>query len=469
MWIRVRTGEDAGREVALPPGRPLVLGRQRGADVILRDPRASRRHAELRPLAEGRFLLRDLGSSNGTWVGGQRVAEAVLGAGEELRVGDVRLSLAAEPARAAAGAPSSRPRPSRPTYSMVGRLVDARTRRTHRVLVAAAGVAAVAAAGVGALVLTQGGATAGAADGVPGVVARLAPSTVLVESLRGRDGARGGTGSGWVLDADAGLVVTNAHVLSGAGVRVAAGGRRRRAEVLAASPCEDVALLRVADARGLRSARLGRGSGVRQGETVVALGYPAGAGPDDELTSTTGVVSVARTAYERGGPDVPRYAEAVQTDTALNPGNSGGPLVDLEGRLVGMSAAVRSSDADGRALQNQGFAIAVDRLRSVAAGLRAGRSRAWTGLTFAYPSTEQLAAERLPSGVLATSAVTGSPAARAGLGRGAPGEALVGVDGRRLAAPTLTAYCAAAGPSTTPRTLSFAAARTGRVRTVRLP
>jgi pSer/pThr/pTyr-binding forkhead associated (FHA) protein len=63
--------------------------------VILRDVRASRRHAELRPLAGGRYLLRDLDSTNGTWVGGERVEEAVVGPGEELRVGDVRLALAA--------------------------------------------------------------------------------------------------------------------------------------------------------------------------------------------------------------------------------------------------------------------------------------------------------------------------------------------------------------------------------------
>jgi len=462
MWIRVRTGEDAGREVALGAEQALVLGRQRGCDVILRDPRASRRHAELRRLAGGRVLLRDLGSANGTWVGGRRVTEAVLGAGEELRVGDVRLALAVEPVRAAPD------RPEPPTYSMVGRLVDSRARRSNRTLAAVAGLAAVAATGLALVVLGQADpspAGAAQADRVPAVVTRLAASTVLVESRRGA--VRVGTGSGFVLDAGAGLVVTNAHVLQGETVRVAAGGRRRSARVLAAAPCEDVALLRVADARGLRSAPLGRGAGVRQGETVVALGYPAGAGPRDELTSTSGVVSVASTAYEGGGPDVPAYPEAVQTDSALNPGSSGGPLADLDGRVVGMNGVVRTADGDGRTLQNQGYAIAVDRLRRVTADLRARRSPAWTGLTLAYPTATQLAARRLPAGPLATGAVEGSPAARAGLSGGAPGEALVAVDGRRLTGASLTAYCAAAGAR--PRSLAFARAGTGRIRQVRLP
>jgi putative serine protease PepD len=223
-----------------------------------------------------------------------------------------------------------------------------------------------------------------------------------------------------------------------------------------------VALLRVADPRGLRSAPLGRSGRVRQGETVVALGFAAGAGVADELTSTTGVVSVAQTRYTEGAADVPAYAEALQTDTALNPGNSGGPLIDLDGRIVGMNAAVRSASADGRAVQNQNYAIAIDRVRAVVGRLRRGSSPAWTGLTFAYPGAEELAARRLPAGLLVTGAVAGSPAARAGLARTT--EALVGVDDRPVGM-TLRSYCAAAGDR--PSTLSLARDG-GAVRKVRL-
>jgi len=470
MVIGVRSGEDTGREVELSADRPLVLGRQQGCDVIVRDPRASRRHAELRLLSGGQVLLRDLGSANGTWVDGARVAEAFLGDGEELTIGDVRLGLALTPAAAAAPAvrlvpaqaEAPAPAPAAPTYSMIGALVDSRARRTNRLVAAVAGGLAVAASGLGALVLAAGG-EAAPAERVPQVVAGAAPSTVLVESLRG--GQRTGTGSGWVLDAGEGLVVTNAHVLNqGDAIRVAAGGRRRSARVVAAAPCEDVALLRVADADGLRTIALGEGGRVRQGETVVALGYPDGAGPADDLTSTTGVVSVARTTYRDTAPDVPVYEEAVQTDTALNPGNSGGPLIDLEGRLVGMNAAVRSAAEDGRALQNQNYAIAVDRLRAVVARLRDGRSPGWTGLTFAYPTPEQLATRRLPAGLLVTGAVRGTAADRAGVAAGA--EALVGVDERPVGT-TLASLCAAVGDGS-PATLSFARPGGGEIRRVAL-
>jgi serine protease DegQ len=296
-------------------------------------------------------------------------------------------------------------------------------------------------------------------------VERTAPATVLVEAMRG--GARSGTGSGWVLDAAQGLVVTNAHVLNqGDAARIAAGGRRRDARVLGASPCEDVALLQVADTAGLRSAPL-RDGAVRQGETVVALGYPRGADPRDALTSTTGVVSVAHTAYRDGAPDVPALTDALQTDTALNPGNSGGPLVDLDGRLVGMNAAVRSAGDDGRALQNQNYAISAARVRAVVSSLRAREAvPGWTGLTFAYPTAAQLAERRLPPGLLVTGAVAGSPADRAGLG--ATSEVLAGLDGRPVGT-TLRAFCAAAAMGdAAPRRLAFGQAGSARLREVAL-
>jgi hypothetical protein len=128
-----------------------------------------------------------------------------------------------------------------------------------------------------------------------------------------------------------------------------------------------------------------------------------------------------------------------------------------------MSAAVRTTDGDGRVVQNQGYAIAADRLRTVLSGLRDGRSPAWTGLTLSYPTPQQLAARRLPTGLVATGAVAGSPAARSGLGTGAPDEALVAVDDRPVGS-TLTAYCASvtrAGGPAAPQSVTFARGRLG--------
>ena len=122
MWLRVLSGADAGRTVELPEGRPFILGRVQGCDLVIRDERASRQHAELRAEPGGGLRIVDLGSANGTFVDGRRVEEALLAGGEELVVGGVEIAvLARRPASEGGEAPA-------PTWSMVGRLVDSRTR-----------------------------------------------------------------------------------------------------------------------------------------------------------------------------------------------------------------------------------------------------------------------------------------------------------------------------------------------------
>ena len=137
---------------------------------------------------------------------------------------------------------------------------------------------------------------------------------------------------------------------------------------------------------------------------------------------------------------MPAYQDAIQTDTALNPGNSGGPLVDLDGRVIGVNAAARTTGSDGRALEGQNFAISIDRARSVLRDLRRGKSLAWTGATFAYPTTAELVDRQLPAGLYVTGAVPGTPAAKANIA--GHGEVLAGIDGRRVGT-TLQSYCEA--------------------------
>ena len=445
MWLNVRTGPDAGTAAELPEDAPFVLGRQRGCDLIVRDSRASRRHAEFTPLDDERWQLRDLGSANGTFVDGSRITEAVIEGGEDVRIGDIVLSVTRrsptdEGAIQRTPPPGGTQRtpvgqtdhtPQLATQSMVRRLVDAGTRRANRTALIAAGAALVVAIVV--VVLATGG-----GDPVPQVVAKLRPSTVLVTTERG--GVVQGSGSGWVLDAQSGLLVTNGHVVNqGSNFTVAAAGRSRPAQVVAVSPCEDLALLRVRDTRGLVTARLAPQGSVRQGETVVAMGFPADSQPGDDPASTRGVVSTRRTAFRDPAPDVPAYPDVLQTDTPLNPGNSGGPLVDLDARVVGVDSAARTSGSDGRPLQNVNYAITIDHARGVLAGLRGGRATAWTGFTFGYPRPAEL--RGLPTGLRITGAIPGTPAAAAHV---APGSLLVGVAGRAIAAPTLQAYCAAA-------------------------
>jgi putative serine protease PepD len=152
------------------------------------------------------------------------------------------------------------------------------------------------------------------------------------------------------------------------------------------------------------------------------------------------VVSATRTTFRDPSPDVPAYRDAVETDTALNPGFSGGPLADLDGHVIGVNAAARTTGSDGRPLQGQNYALGIDRARTVLAQLRRGRSLAWTGATFGYPTTDELVERKLPAGLYVTGAVPGTPAAGADLG--GAGEVLAGVDGRRVGT-TLQSYCQA--------------------------
>jgi S1-C subfamily serine protease len=432
VWLRVLSGADAGRTVEIPAGqgKAFVLGRVQGCDLVIRDEGASRHHAELRAEPAGGLRVRDLGSANGTYVDGRRVEEAMLAGGEELRIAGVEIAVLAHAPETRGGGEDA------PTWSVVGRLVDHRTRGAQRATWVALGAAALALMAVAFVLVVGGG---GDDRSVPKVVKGLAPSTLLVEALRGD--RRTATGSGWVLDAGEGLVVTAAHVVNeGTRYHVAIDGQVRPAALVGNAPCEDLALLRVDGAAGLRDAALGQGSGVEQGETVVALGFPASAAATDKPTSTRGVVSSESTTFRDPSPDVPGYREAVQTDTALNPGFSGGPLADLDGRLIGVNAAARTTGSDGRPLQGQNYAIGIDRARRVLAELRRGRSIGWTGATFGYPTTEELLQRRLPPGLYLTGAVPGTPAARAKLG--GSGELLAGIDGRPLGS-SLSSYCAA--------------------------
>jgi S1-C subfamily serine protease len=434
VWLRIASGPDAGRSVEVT--HELTLGREQGVDLVVRDERASRRHAVVAP-ADGGLALRDLGSANGTFLHGEPVQEVTLRPGDVFSIGEVEFEVRADEPAAPA-----------PTYSMVGRLIEQRTRGSRRVTWAALGVATVAVGLVLVLVLTGGSGD----DRVPQVVRALAPSTVLVEVSRA--GARSATASGWVFDASAGHAVTNAHVVNeGDGFAIHGAGRRRPARVVAAAPCEDLAVLSTQDEAGLQNAPLG--GGVEQGETVVALGYPADAGAGTTLAATRGVVSAVRTSFREPASDVPAYPEVIQTDTALNPGNSGGPLADLDGRMVAVNAAARTSSSGGRPLQNQNFAIPIARARAVVEELARGRSRGWLGVTFGYPSVDQLAEEELPPGLFITGVVAGTPAAEAGLGAN---ELLIGINGRAIEG-TLQSWCDAAGDLRTgePATLTIQA------------
>jgi putative serine protease PepD len=453
VQLTIVSGDQAGRTVEFGTAE-IVMGRGTDTDVTLRDANVSRRHAAIRGLGDGRAELRDLGSSNGTFVNGDRVDTAILHGGEQVQLGDTVLHVLGGDEDSVATQHRLRPlaqgRPSDSAVvralrnssvirtlradSAIQRLVVApELRRTRYLTLAALGVALASAAGVLGLLLLGG------SNGVEAAVAKVEPSTVLV--VPERDGQPNGNGSGWVYDARRGLIVTNAHVLNdGDTFKVGAGNRLVPARVVGVAPCEDLAVLKVAQTTGLESIRLGSQASLKLGDTVVAVGFPQSASASADLTSTAGVVSVVKTTYTEEALDVPAYKNVVQTDAAINPGNSGGPLVDIKGRLVGVNAAGRTVSAAGRTIQGQAYAIGVDRVKQVAPALAAGRSSSWIGAGFRYPSDHELARQGLPSGIWIDGVVAGSAAERAGLG-GEPA-LLTAVNGRPTA-NTLAGWCAA--------------------------
>jgi S1-C subfamily serine protease len=163
---------------------------------------------------------------------------------------------------------------------------------------------------------------------VSGAAERVGPAVVKVESARGR-----GVGSGVIFDSS-GRILTNEHVVRGAArlTVTLADGRRLQAGVVGTDPRLDIASLRVA-ARGLPVAELYSGP-LKVGQLVVAIGNPYGL----SWTITAGVVSALGRELPIGRGVVLR--DLVQTDVAINPGNSGGPLVDAQGRVVGITTAV---------------------------------------------------------------------------------------------------------------------------------
>jgi S1-C subfamily serine protease len=221
-----------------------------------------------------------------------------------------------------------------------------------------------------------------------------------------------------VVDAKEGLVVTNFHVVNGGrDFTVTVGDEDRPAWLVGAAPCEDLALLSLSRTQGLRALALGSEKDVEQGEQVVAVGFPAGGdGDDSNLSSTSGVVSVARASVSAPNAETPDLNDLIQTDAAINPGNSGGPLLDAERHVIGINSATLLSSG-GVPIQNTGYAIGVDRVKAVLGGLRRRESASWPGVGLFFLSASERRRARVPRGAVATTAVPGTPAERAGFGR----------------------------------------------------
>lgn len=260
-------------------------------------------------------------------------------------------------------------------------------------------------------------------------VAVIAPAVVRVERLGARPSPQaraepsGGTGSGFVFTPD-GNVITNSHVVGNAkSLRITlADGRDAHGTVVGNDPHSDVAVLRV-DAVGLDVATFGDSAALRVGQLAIAVGNPFGF----DATVTAGIVSaLGRSLRAQTGRLVD---DVIQTDASLNPGNSGGPLVDSLGRVIGVNTAIIA------AAQGICFAIASNTVQLVAQQLLMhGRvRRVFLGIVGqTVPLVRKVVRYfGLPqdTAVFVTEAAAGSPADRAGL---RAGDFLIGVDGEPL-------------------------------------
>jgi S1-C subfamily serine protease len=287
-------------------------------------------------------------------------------------------------------------------------------------------------------------------------VEKAGPSVIGVRRRRpngrGREDAFEGVGSGVIVSSD-GYALTNNHVVAGA-ARVDAvlhDGVVAHADIVGTDPDTDLALLRL-NAGQMHAAALGDSDGLRVGEMAIAIGNPLGF----QATVTAGIVSALRRTL--CGESGRLIEDVIQTDAALNPGNSGGALVDGAGRVIGINTAIIGG------AQGICFAVPINTAKSIIPELmREGRVvRGWLGLAGQTQGLSKALVRRLgldvSAGVLAVQVVPGGPGEKAGL---RPGDVILSIE--QEGAPSVDAIHKVLGRDAIGRTLALRVLRDGAV------
>jgi serine protease Do len=241
------------------------------------------------------------------------------------------------------------------------------------------------------------------------------------QQQQGPQAPRQGLGSGFIVEAD-GVILTNAHVVDGADeVRVRLSDRREfKGKVLGVDHPSDIAVVKI-DAKGLPVVKLGDPAKVRVGEWVLAIGSPFGF----ENTATVGIVS----ATSRSLPDG-TYVPFIQTDAAVNPGNSGGPLFNMRGEVIGINSQIYSRTGG---YQGIAFAIPINVAAQVKEQLvkygKVERGRIGVAIQEVTQSLAESFGLDRPQGALVSSVEKGGPAEKGGI---KPGDVLLSVEGKKV-------------------------------------
>jgi S1-C subfamily serine protease len=273
------------------------------------------------------------------------------------------------------------------------------------------------------------------------VVASNAPATtratpagagvVVVETRLGGSGEAAGTG---MVLTSSGEILTNNHVIRGATairVTVPATSRSYAAKVVGYDVSDDVAVLQLAGASSLETVAVGNSSTLKPGRRVTAVGNAGGTG---RLRTTTGTVTgVGRTITVSDESGVTaRLTGLVETNAGLEPGDSGGPLLDAARKVVGMNTAASVGFDFQRVSSSDGYAVPINRAVAIARLIEAGKASA----TIHVGATAYLGVEVAPGygtlGALVAGVVPGGPADTAGL---APGDTILSVAGRTISSP----------------------------------